>query len=136
MVYHNFFRIYAVGRVDLYYIKARLKLGLVCLKPKLRGHDNALLLCRGDELARLAVGIVFSELYLDKNYVITPFCDYIDLALPVAAVGVDNPVSVQPQIICGLALAESAEFFLCHQCIFLKKLGRCISHGPYSRRAS
>ena len=85
--------------VNLNYVKARLKLGLVALKPKLCRSNNPLLLCICHKFACLAKGAVLSELHLNKDYVTAFLRNYVDLTLPVPAVCIYYPVPMQAKIV-------------------------------------
>lgn len=80
--------------------------------------------------------VIFSQLDLGKNK--KPGIFRNDIYLPKAAgeIAPDYPVPFLSQVFCGFILAEFSALSYIHQCIFLKKLMRCMGDGPYSRKAS
>ena len=126
----------APGGVDLDHVEAGLQRRLVLAEPELRRSQHPLLFPGGDELPGLAVGVVSAELDLHEGQDPAPFGDQVDLPEAAAVIARQDRIKTAAQIACRLFFPKLSQTLFVHQCIFLKKLGRCTGLGPNCRRAS
>ena len=125
-----------VRRVYLDHVKARLKLRPVRDEPIFGGQDHTPLLCRGHKFARFGKFRVPAQLHLNKGNDAAAQRDDVYLSRAAAEVALKDSIPFAAQLFRRALLAPRTKLPPLHQCIFLRKLGRCSGDGPYSLSAS
>ena len=126
----------AVWRVYLHYVKPWLKLTARLAEPQLRRHDYPLLLGARHEFPCLGIGRAFAQLYLNEGYIFSARGDDVYLPAAAAIIPRKNFIAPAAKILRGALFAPAPKLAACHQCIFRRKLMRCIGVAPNSRMAA
>ena len=103
---------------------------------QLGGGKDPLLFGVGNEFPSFREFSIFSCLNFNKNNKFSFFRNNIKLSSAAEKVAFQDAVAVQAQVAGGLLLPPGSQVLFIHQCIFLRKLGRWMGQGPYSRIAS
>ena len=123
-----------IGRINLDYVKARLKLRFIYRQPQRRDFYDFFLLAEGDKFLCLCKISGFAELDLDKNHVFLVLRNDVNFAEAAGVVKTDYFIVLFLQEFCGGLLSEASDKLFVHAESsaknFFKKDKRCIWQGP------